>query len=108
MCNVSRICQLAGSYQDAAAFGQKAQAAAASIGDRSAQANATAALAAACMQLGRYSEARGHFLEAIARAKDIGDRSLEVAVESGLHEVTQRLRLPQGSTPIPGLNSPAG
>ncbi len=94
LCNVSRICQLAGRYQDAAAFGQKAQAAAAGIGDRSAQANATAALAASCMQLGRYSEARGHFLEAIARAKDIGDRSLEITVQSGLRDVTQRLRLP--------------
>lgn len=94
LCNVSRICQLAGRYQDAAAFGQKAQAAAAGIGDRSAQANATAALAASCMRLGRYSEARGHFLEAIARAKDIGDRSLEITVQSGLREVTQRLRLP--------------
>jgi len=108
LCNVSRICQLAGRYQDAAAFGQKAQAAAAGIGDRSAQANATAALAASCMQLGRYSEARGHFLEAIARAKDIGDRSLEITVQSGLHEVTQRLQLPQGSAPIAGLNRPPG
>ncbi len=108
LCNVSRICQLAGRYQDAAAFGQKAQTAAAGIGDRSAQANATAALAASCMQLGRYSEARGHFLEAIVRAKDIGDRSLESTVQSGLHEVTQRLPLSQGSTPIEGLNRPPG
>jgi hypothetical protein len=60
------------------------------------------------MQLGRYSEARGHFLEAIARAKDIGDRSLEITVQSGLHEVTQRLRLLQGSAPIAGLNMPPG
>jgi tetratricopeptide (TPR) repeat protein/transcriptional regulator with XRE-family HTH domain len=108
LCNVSRICQLAGRHQDAAAFGQKAQAAAAGIGDRSAQAIATAALAASCMQLGRYSEARGHFLEAIARAKDIGDRGLEITVLSGLHEVTQMLRLPQGSGPIAGLDRPPG
>jgi tetratricopeptide (TPR) repeat protein/transcriptional regulator with XRE-family HTH domain len=108
LCNVSRICHLAGRYQDAAALGQQAQAAAVGIGDRSAQANATAAIAASCMHLGRYSEALSHFLDAIATAKDIGDRSLEITVQSGLHEVTQRLRLPQGSAPIAGLNGPPG